>query len=235
MMGWIEHLHADVDALIASVTQRLEDVAREAVALRGRALLALAGGRTPMPIYRQLATRAIDWSKVVVMPTDERCVPHDHPACNLREMRTAFAAAAGVRFEPLTTADGEPEPSQRQAREMLTRHPQPFDAVVLGMGNDAHTASLFPGAANLAPALDSGNAIDACRMDPDPLPAEAPFPRITLTVARLLRARSLHLVITGEGKHEVLRRAQASHDPLRHPIAALLHAPEAMVHIHWSP
>ncbi|HEV8695212.1 MAG TPA: 6-phosphogluconolactonase [Lysobacter sp.] len=233
-MSWIEHLHADVDALVASVVQRVEDATREAIAARGRAVLALAGGRTPLPAYRQLATRTIDWRKVVAMPTDERCVPHEHPACNLREMRTALAAADGLRFESLTTADGDPVHSQTQAREMLMRHPQAFDAVVLGMGHDAHTASLFPGATNLASALDPGSAVDACRIDPDPPPVEAPFPRITLTAARLLRARSLHLVITGEGKHEVLRQAQASHDPLHHPIAALLHAPEAMVHIHWS-
>ena len=234
-MGWIEHLHADIDALTASVVQRLEDAAREAIAARGRAVLALAGGRTPMPIYRQLATRAVEWSKVVAMPTDERCVPHEHPACNLREIKASLVAAAGLRFESLTTADGDPTHSQTHAREMLARHPHAFDAVVLGMGNDAHTASLFPGAANLAAALDPSSATDACRVDPDPLPAEAPFPRITLTAARLLRARSLHLVITGEGKHEALREAQASNDPLRHPIAALLHAPEAVVRIHWSP
>jgi 6-phosphogluconolactonase len=102
------------------------------------------------------------------------------------------------------------------------------------MGNDAHTASLFPGAVNIGAALDPANPDDACRIDPVPLPPEAPFPRITLTAARLLRARSLHLLITGEGKLAVLRQAQASADPLRHPIAAILHAPDAVVHIHWS-
>jgi 6-phosphogluconolactonase len=102
------------------------------------------------------------------------------------------------------------------------------------MGNDAHTASLFPGAANLAAALEPIGADDACRIDPVPLPPEAPFPRITLTAARLLRARSLHLAITGEGKHTVLREAQASQDVSRYPIAAILLAPGADVHIHWS-
>lgn len=232
-MAWTEHLYVDADALAAALATRLEAVVRQAIAERGRAVLALAGGRTPFPAYRALASRDLDWSRVVLMPTDERCVPHDHPACNLREMRNAFADAVGVRFVPLSVEDGSPAHSEAHARAMLLPYRHDFDAVVLGMGSDAHTASLFPGAANLAPALDLSGSDDACRIDPVPLPPEAPFPRITLTAARLLRARSLHLAITGEGKHTVLREAQASQDVLRHPIAAILHA-DAMLHIHWS-
>lgn len=103
------------------------------------------------------------------------------------------------------------------------------------MGEDAHTASLFPGVAALPAALAADAAEDAFAIVPDPLPPEAPFPRITLGLARLLRARSLHLLVTGARKREVLRAAQAAHDPLRMPIAAVLHAPDTTVHIHWSP
>ncbi|HEY1141369.1 MAG TPA: 6-phosphogluconolactonase [Lysobacter sp.] len=233
-MAWTEHLYPDADALAAALAARLEAVVREAIAERGQAVLALAGGRTPFPAYRALASRDLDWSRVVLIPTDERCVPHDHPACNLREMRNAFADAQGARFVSLTVEDGDPAHSETLARAMLLRYADDFDAVVLGMGNDAHTASLFPGAANLAATLDPTDTEGAYRMDPQPLPPEAPFPRITLTAARLLRARSLHLALTGEGKHTVLREAQASQDVLRHPIAAILHAPGAAVHIHWS-
>lgn len=237
-MAWIEHRYPDADALAAALATRLEDILREAIASRGHALLALAGGRTPLPAYRALAARPLEWRKVVLMPTDERCVPHDHPACNLREMRAAFAEADGVRFASLTVDDGDPERSAVNASTMLSQHAGAFDAVVLGMGSDAHTASLFPGAAHLGAALDPTGTADACRIDPLPLPPEAPFPRITLTVARLLRTRALHLAITGSGKHAVLRQAQAAHDPLRYPVAAILHvsAPHgaAAVHIHWS-
>jgi len=234
-MAWVEHVHADIDALVASVTADLHAACADAIATRGGALLALAGGRTPLPIYQALATRALCWPKVSVMPTDERCVPHDHPACNLREINDAFSGATGIRVEALTTRDGDPQASVTHARGLMARHPDPFDAVVLGMGTDAHTASLFPGAAALSEALDPLSTLDACRIDPDPLPPEAPFPRITLTAARLLRARALHLVITGAAKREVLRRAQASRDVLRHPIGAVLHARGAVTYVHWSP
>lgn len=233
-MAWAEHAYADADVLATALATALEDNVREAIALRGQAVLALAGGRTPFPAYRRLATRGLDWSRVVLMPTDERCVPHDHPACNLREMREAFAQAQGVHFAALTTDDGDPERSLAQARALLSQHAGDFDAVVLGMGIDAHTASLFPGAANLAAALDPAGEVDTCRIDPQPLPPEAPFPRITLTAARLLRARHLHLAFVGATKHAVLRAAQASKDPLQQPVAAILQAPAASGHIHWS-
>jgi 6-phosphogluconolactonase len=233
-MAWTEHRYPDAAALAEALAARLTDVVADALATRGHAMLALAGGRTPFPAYRMLAARPLDWSRVVLMPTDERCVPHDHPACNLREMREAFAQAEGVRFAALTVEDGDPDRSAAQAQAMLSQHAGDFDAVVLGMGGDAHTASLFPGAIHLADALDPANPHDACRIDPVPLPPEAPFPRVTLTAARLLRAHGLHLALTGAGKQSVLREAQASRDALRHPVAAILHAPGADVHIHWS-
>ena len=242
-MAWVEHEHVDADALAVAVARQLEDACGDAIVARGRAMVALAGGRTPLPAYRRFAGAALRWRDVTAMPTDERCVPHDHPACNVAGLRAAFAAADGsangsvngIVVKSLTTADGEPEASLVHARAMLAGHPAPFDAVVLGMGDDAHTASLFPGAEDLAVAIDPTAASDAYRIDPVPLPAEAPFPRITLSAARLLRARCVYLVAMGAAKRDVLRQARRSNDPLRHPIAAVLHAPGTVVHIHWSP
>lgn len=235
LMTWIEHEHANVEALVEVVADLLHAECANALTLRGRATLALAGGRTPMPIYQRLAARALAWGEVRLLPTDERCVPHAHAACNLREIRAAFAAAPGVCVDSLTPEDGNAGRALAYADEVVATYPEPFDAIVLGMGADAHTASLFPGAAGLAAALAPDSDLDACRIDPIPLPPEAPFPRISLTVARLLRARSTHLVITGQAKREALRRAQASPDALSYPIGAILHAPGHLLHIHWSP
>lgn len=232
-MTWSFHTYPDAGQLAAQVADALEEACVAGLAKRGAAMLALAGGQTPWPVYRRLADARLPWSDITVLPTDDRCVPADSPASNLRGLRDAFVSATGVRLVSLTVPDGEPEASLAHARDWLGRHRQAFDAVVLGMGSDGHTASLFPGAVELAAGFDPG--LDVCRVDPDPLPPEAPYPRISLTVARLLRAEALYLLITGAAKRAALEEAIAANDPWRHPVMAVLGAPDASVQIHWSP
>ena len=232
-MGWTLHEYPDTGSLAAALAGELARSCADGLQRDGRAVLALAGGRTPWPVYERLAQADLDWSGVTVLPTDERCVPHGHEASNLRGLEAAFAAARGIRTEPLTVSDGGCDESEQHARELLAGLQRRFDAVVLGMGTDGHTASLFPGAVRLARGFDP--ALDACRIDPEPLPPEAPYPRITLGVRRLLRTRALHLVVTGAEKRVVLEAALADPDPLRRPVAAVLHAPGTQVQLHWCP
>lgn len=243
-MAWHEHPHVHAHALALALADALADTVRTALQARGHAWLALAGGRTPLPAYVLLAAADLDWDRVTLVPTDERCVPHAHPDCNARALQEAFAAASNVTIDALTVADGDPARSLAHAQRLLApRHGQPFDAVVLGMGADAHTASLFPGADGVGAALDPDGSADACHVVPDPLPPEAPFERISLTAPRLLRARQVLLAVTGQAKQQVLRRAQAGADPAVMPIAAILRADGSQaaapgatgVQIHWSP
>src|SRR5688500_9744465 len=100
-MAWVEYDHVDADALAVAVARQLEDACGDAIVARGRALLALAGGRTPLPAYRRFARAALRWRDVTAMPTDERCVPLDHPACNVAGLRAAFTVAEGIVVESL--------------------------------------------------------------------------------------------------------------------------------------
>jgi len=233
-MGWIEHDHADVDALVAHVAGELEHACADASRARGMAWLALAGGRTPLPIYTRLAA-STQAGNITAIPTDERCVPHAHPACNLQALRDAFASNGAIVVNSLTRADGDIDASLAQSRALLALNAQPFDAVLLGMGADGHFASLFPGAANLSEGLALASDSDVIATLPDPLPPEAPFARISLTLPRLLRARQIHLVVTGEDKRRVLRLAQHQDTTDGVPVAALLHARDHRLQIHWSP
>ena len=233
-MAWTEHAYADTQALVAAVSTLVENASRAAIAARGHALLCLAGGRTPLPIYAHLAAAAFGGA-ITAIPGDERCVPHTHAACNLRNLREAFATDASLQVQPLTTTDGDADASLALTRTWLAAHPQDFDAVLLGMGSDGHFASLFPGAANVADGLALGSGVDAIATTPNPLPPEAPFARISLTLPRLLRAAAIHLVVTGTDKRHVLRQAQEQPHSA-YPIAALLHSHAATpIHIHWSP
>jgi 6-phosphogluconolactonase len=234
-VSWTEILHPDADALAESLAGLLADAIRSGVAGHGRAVLALAGGRTPFPVYSRLAKAALDWSKVLLLATDERWVGLGHPASNTREIIATFAAARGVRVLPITPPDPEPAASAAAARAVLKSLPEPFNAVLLGIGGDGHFASLFPGAAELAAGLDPGSPEDALVVHPDPLPREAPFARVSLSAARLLRTRRLLLAATGDAKRAILEQAKARPDPGRLPVSALLHNEAARVEIHWSP
>lgn len=243
-MPWIEHDHASSDALVAHLLDTLTTICNHATREHRSAWLALAGGRTPLPIYAALAA-SLPSASLTAIPTDERCVPHAHPACNAAALRAAFAGHSGIVVNPLTREDGDVQASLNQARAMLAVNPQRFDAVLLGMGTDGHFASLFPGADNLAEGLALDSNIDAIATLPDPLPSEAPFARISLTLPRLLRARAIHLVVTGEEKRRVLRHAQhqdaADACPAGersfggYPVTSLLHARDHRIQIHWSP
>lgn len=232
-MAWVEHDYPDVGALTAAVSRIFEDHCRMAIAQYGHAYLCLAGGRTPLPVYAHLAQAQLG-GRVVALPGDERCVPHDHPACNWRNLSDAFAPDPTITVQPLTRADGDAGASLAQTRTWLAQHAHPFDAVLLGMGADGHFASLFPGADNLQQGLALNSGITAFATTPEPLPPEAPFTRISLTLPRLLHAHAIHLVVTGQNKRMVLRQAQHNaYAP--YPVATLLAASQHPIHIHWSP
>lgn len=231
-MQWIEH--PDFETLARTAARTLAGACSEALAARGRAALALAGGSTPMPVYRRLSEKRLEWPRTTLIPGDERWVPHDHSACNLSALREAFAGA-DARFASLTPPKPGDRPSLDAARTALADVELPFDACLLGMGADGHFASLFPGAPELADALDPACDSPVAIVHPDPLPEDAPFVRVSLTFPVIAASRRLLLLIRGERKRATLKRAIDSGDRLQFPVAALFARPELPLEIHWSP
>lgn len=214
---------AAAGALADDIALRL----RAALAARGSAVLSVSGGKSPVALFEALRGHDLDWSQVVVTLVDERCVPCTHEASNARLVREHLlqGRAAAARLVPMVPQDAPPLPSPAalacSAGEAL-QAVGPADVVVLGMGADGHTASLFPDAPNLAQALDPDGPAQCLPIElPEP-PANAPFARITQTLACLLTARQLALPVTGDDKLATLRTALAGRND-RLPVSHLLH------------
>jgi 6-phosphogluconolactonase len=204
------------DAAAAAVAAALG----EALGARGRAGLIATGGRSPGPVYDRLREAAIDWARVVVTLSDERCVAADDPASNARLVRERLLAGGAARAHFLALW---PEPAPEAIAAL-----RPFDAVLLGMGEDGHIASLIPG----DPGLEAGlTAPGPTRAVPAGL-GKPPTARITLTLPTILDSRAIFLLIAGEPKRQVVRRALAGADL---PVGRLLSQARAPVRILWRP
>ncbi|MDG4475144.1 6-phosphogluconolactonase [Thiovibrio frasassiensis] len=223
----------DSSALVAALADRVAELLRVGIRARDRASLVVSGGSTPLPFFAALSEKHLDWEEVVVTLADERWVEPSDAASNeqlvrryLLQNRAALARFVGLKTEALTAAEGENDCAER-----LAGVPRPFDALVLGMGNDGHTASLFPQAARLkkALALDSGQLCMAIT------PPAAPHERMTLTLPTLLQSREIILHIVGSDKRIVYEKALAEGPVGEMPIRAILRQTFSPVTVFWSP
>lgn len=233
LSGYLWHRHASAEASREALLSWMGLLVDAALAARGRAVIALAGGKTPMPLYRALAQQSRDWSRVHVFPTDERWVARGDAARNEAALAAAFESAEGINLHGLLGDPAPAQPSAGLACAALQAFADPFDVVLLGMGQDAHTASLFPHARGLDDAW-ADDAAPACVVEPDPLPPEAPFARITLSRERLRHTRSLALLIQGDPKRDVFESVVACPASRDRPISAFLEGLPAC-QVHWSP
>lgn len=193
-IAMIEH------AADTAIADWLEQHLRAALALSSGIAITVPGGSTPFPILADLAARPLPWGRVAVWPGDDRIVAEDHPASNVGRIR-ALLEPVGARIVPLSEDADPPR----------------FALAWLGMGGDGHIASLFP---NTDPRAD--DPLPVRRLTPDPLPPEAPFDRLSLTIPALLNSDELLFVIRGADKRAVFEAAACGENDL--PVARLLKA-----------
>jgi 6-phosphogluconolactonase len=204
-----------------------------AIAARGLASLVVSGGRSPVRLFEILRSQPLDWSHVCIALADERWVLPTDTSSNEHLVRSVLLKdrAASARFHGLKNGAPTPDLGAVSAWETFARVPRPFDAVILGMGDDGHTASLFPGSPNLPSALNRA-AVPGCVGMWSPV---APHPRLSLNLSALLDSRRIAVLITGESKSRTLRAALDPGPEHEMPIRAVLRQSRAPVEVMWSP
>jgi len=222
-----------LDELAEAVAGDVGFIIESALDARGEALIALPGGKTPLPIYAKLAAAKLNWKKVTIVPTDERLVELSDPRSNIRAIAQAFLPT-GARVFPINSDIADYKLAGNSANAKLADLKFPLDLAWLGVGSDGHTASIFAGP-DLEDALNAPKGRHAIGVMPDPLPPEAPVARVTLTRSAILSARTVLITITGQDKRDLLEGAIADGHSSKLPIGRVLAEAEQPIDIHWAP
>ncbi|MFZ0602418.1 MAG: 6-phosphogluconolactonase [Roseiarcus sp.] len=211
---------ANGEALAHGLADWTADHLRKAIAARGAALLIVSGGKSPARFFELLSNLELDWPRVSITLADERRVADDSPRSNARLVREKLLQnrAQAASFTPLADVRLPADRELAAASARIANLPSPADVVVLGMGDDGHTASWFPRAQGLAEAIDPG----ARQLVAPMVAADAPEPRLTLTGRVLLRARAIALEIEGEKKLATFATALEPGPEEAMPIRAVL-------------
>lgn len=210
--------------LAGSIAARL----RDAIAERGEASLVVCGGSSPTELFEYLAAERLAWSQVTVVPSDERWVPADDAQSNERLIRNTLLVgpAAEARFVGLYRDTQTPNEALDAVSAALADVPRPLDGVLLGMGGDGHTASLFPQAPDIQACLDSERPCVA--------PTVGPPTRLSLSLAYLTDARCIDLLIFGDDKRAVLEQAERPGPIADLPVRGVLHQQRPTARVHWA-
>jgi 6-phosphogluconolactonase len=227
------HAHPNDDQWAWTIAVTVTAALRRTLDVQPRARLLVSGGKTPAPVFRALAHAPLEWRRVDIALVDERWLHPGDPDSNAHLVREHLLRdhAAAARFETLTRP-GRTIEAAVAAANLHARHPPAI--VLLGMGDDGHTASLFPRMRGLEDALASPNAYVA--VDATGCPGAGPWPRrISLTPAGLAPAPARLLLLRGHGKREVFERALEGDDPREMPVRVAFTTPGAALQVHWCP
>ena len=227
------HVFPDRDALAGALAEEISGILQAAIAASGRASIALSGGSTPKLLFEQLAHMPVDWEQVTITLVDDRWVAPDSDRSNARLVRESLMSheAENAQFLPITSHHDTPEEGLVAVEDNLQDLKLPFDVVVLGMGNDGHTASFFPAGDNLAAALNpEGDKLLVSMRAPG-----APEPRITFSYPALVSAAHIFLHIEGDEKAATLEDAYGEGQVEDMPVRAFLWQDEIPINLYWCP
>lgn len=226
-----EHSFVSRDEAAQACAAHLEALLTAQLAITGSSALVVTGGSSPASCYAKLAATDLNWSRVTVVPSDERWVPTDHGSSNEKMIRETLLVdrAAAARFVSMYSDHASMQEHCDALNQHLPTLPQPFAATLLGMGEDGHIASLFPDASNLSAGLDE-NSSDWCIAVET---AASSHPRMSLTMAALMRSEQIVLLFFGDAKLDVLKVAMSGERT--YPVSSLINQQHTPVHVFWAP
>jgi len=218
------------ESLASDLCQCIGEILTEAIRKRGRASMAVSGGSTPIRLFKEFSLLSLDWQKIDLTLADDRWVDAKNADSNELLVRTHLMKnkAAQVNFIPLKNNAKTAKEGQIYSEKMLRKITLPFDVVVLGMGSDGHTASLFPCADELPEAMDLNNPNYLISTSPK----TAPYERLSLTARVIFDSKNVFLHLNGSTKLHTLESAMEYKDLNKMPIYTFL---KNGLSIYWSP
>ncbi len=233
-----EHFFDTRDKLFSSLADFCTGRLKAALTSRNAASIIVSGGSTPEPLYTSLAHTSLPWEQVTVALVDERWVDTNHSASNERFVKRALLhdAAAQAAFIGMKNAADSAQAAVEEINARYAAVPSPFDLMILGMGPDGHTASLFPDAEGLSHALDA-NTKDICgaiTAHQSAVTGEH-TERMTLTLHGLMQTRQIVLLITGDEKLKIYQQALRADSYNKTPVSAVLQQQRVPVAVYWAP
>lgn len=223
---------ASREALDSALAARVAKLLSQAITLRGAASIAVSGGSTPKGFFQALSLKPLPWDKVTVTLADERWIDPLSDASNARLVQQNLLQneAGRAKFFHLKQGDRLSAETLSRLNGLARQALLPLDVLILGMGEDGHTASLFPCSDELAGGLDLDNPDALIKL----VPKSASHQRISFTFASLRQSRTTFLHITGEAKKQVFERALNQSDIYAMPVSAFLQDPQVTTQVYWS-
>jgi 6-phosphogluconolactonase len=218
------------ESLAEDLSHNIGEILKQSIKSDSRASLAVSGGRTPVPLLEALSNLSLDWSSVDLTLVDDRWVKPSHKDSNEMLVRAHLIKnkAKKINFIPLKNNNKTAKDGHKLSEELLQQVKSPFDVVVLGVGSDGHTASLFPCSDELTEGMNLNNP---CRLIATS-PKTAPYERMSLTAKAIIDSKNVFLHLNGSNKLHTLELAMTNKDAMKMPIYYFL---EKGLKIYWSP
>ena len=226
-----EHIFTEQSILVDALSLSIIDKLKEAILKNGKASLLVSGGSTPKPLFEKLSSFDIPWEKVKIALCDERWLSSTHIDSNEKLVKDSLLVnfAKNAEFVSMYQENINIKDAQNTCSDIYKKELFPFDVLILGMGNDGHTSSLFPHNIKLKEALETFDRLCICMT-----PSDAPYERMSLTRAAILSANNIYLHFEGEEKQKIYKKVVEGIDSHEMPIASILNQDKKIIEVYYK-